>query len=119
MNDHKYISQIITIQKCVRAYLKNLIIPSQCQTKEWRKTRTWYKGGKSNECEKYQINLIEKMLAIKLMKTQVRINMENYEITTNTHPMKNSDGFEWTENFDGLLIKNTSKYYFNINILFK
>ena len=117
MNDHKYISQIITIQKCVRAYLKNLIIPSHCQTKEWRKTRTWYKGGKSNECEKYQINLIEKMLAIKLMKTHVRINMENYEITTNTHPMKNNDGFEWTENFDGLLIKNTSKYYFNLKFV--
>lgn len=117
MNDHKYISQIITIQKCVRAYLKNVIMPSHCQTKEWRKTRTWYKGGKSNECEKYQINLIEKMLAIKLMKTHVRINMENYEITTNTHPMKNSDGFEWTENFDGLLIKNTGKYYFNLKFV--
>ena len=120
INNHKYVSQILTIQKYVRGYLtrKYILIPSSFyQTKEWRKNRKWYKGGKSNECEKYQINLIEKMLAIKLMKTHVRINMENYEITTNTHPMKNSDGFEWTENFDGLLIKNTSKYYFNLKFV--
>ena len=117
INNYKYINQIITIQKYVRAYLKNLIMPSHCQTKEWRKAREWYINGKSNECEKYQINLIEKMLAIKLMKTHDRINMETYEITTNNRPMKNSDGYEWTENFDGLLIKNSNKYYFNLKFI--
>ena len=115
-----YNDKIITIQKYIRGYLKNklILIPQSCfQTKEWRKTRTWYKGGKSNECEKYQINLIEKITETILNKTPDRINMETYELTTNTHPMKNSDGFEWTENFDGLLIKGINKYYFNLKFV--
>lgn len=31
------------------------------QTKNWRKKQPWYKTGKSNECEKYQIDLIKKI----------------------------------------------------------
>ena len=115
-----YNDKIITIQKYIRGYLKNklILIPQSCfQTKIWRKTRTWYKGGKSNECEKYQINLIEKITETILNKTPDRINMETYELTTNTHPMKNSDGFEWTENFDRLLIKGINKYYFNLKFV--
>ena len=60
-NNHKNIKQILTIQKYVRGYLtrKHILIPSSFyQTKDWRKNRKWYKNGKSNECEKYQINLI-------------------------------------------------------------
>jgi len=60
-NNHKNIKQILIIQKNVRRYLTHkyiLISPSFYQTKNWRKNRKWYKNGKSNECEKYQINLI-------------------------------------------------------------
>ena len=118
--NHKYISQIITIQKYVRMILKRncILIPqSYFQTKEWRKARTWYKNGKANECEKYQIDLIEKMTETILNKIPDRINMETYEITSNKYPMKNSNGYEYTENFDGLLIKNTNKYYFNLKFV--
>jgi hypothetical protein len=111
---------IITIQKYARAFLqrKSILIPQSCfQTKEWRKARTWYKNGKANECEKYQIDLIEKITETILNKTPDRINMETYEITTNKYPMKNSDGYEYSENFDGLLIKNTNKYYFNLKFV--
>jgi hypothetical protein len=31
--------------------------------------------------------------------------------------MKNSDGYEYTENFDGVLIKNSNKYYFNLKFV--
>lgn len=120
INNHKYVSQILTIQKYVRGYLtrKYILIPSSFyQTKDWRKNRKWYKGGKSNECEKYQINLIEKMLAIKLMKTYNRFYMRTYEIINIIHPMKKIDGYEYTENFDGLLIKNNNKYYFNLKFV--
>ena len=49
------IEKIIIIQKYVRRYLikKNILIPhSIYQTKNWRKSRSWYNTGKSNECEK-------------------------------------------------------------------
>jgi hypothetical protein len=120
INYDKYISQIITIQKYVRAFLKRkcVLIPQSCyQTKAWRKTRSWYKGGKSNECEKYQIALIEKITKTTLNKTHARINMETYEITSTSRPMKNDDGYEYTENFDGLLIKGTNKYYYNLKFV--
>lgn len=116
----KYISQITTVQKYVRMILqrKCILIPQSCfQTKEWRKSRSWYKGGKSNECEKYQIALIEKITKTTLNKTHDRINMETYEITSTSRPMKNDDGYEYTENFDGLLIKGTNKYYYNLKFV--
>ena len=92
-------------------------MPSYYQTKIWRKARKWYKGGKSNECEKYQIELIEKMLTTSLMKTHDRIYMETFEIINNTYPMKNADGYEYTENFDRMLIKGINKYYFNLKFV--
>ena len=80
---------------------KHILIPSSFyQTKDWRKNRQWYKNGKSNECEKYQIILLEKIIGINLMKTDDRINMETNEIISKKHPMINNDGYEWSENFD-------------------
>ena len=118
-NNSLYITQITTIQKYIRGYLtrKYILIPSSFyQTKNWRKNRTWYKTGKSNECEKYQISLIEKICNLKLLKTFDRINMSTIEIISNKNPMINNDGYEWSENFDGLLIKN-NKYYFNLKFV--
>jgi hypothetical protein len=119
-NNHKNIKQIIIIQKYIRRYLilKQILIPSSYyQTKEWRKNRKWYKNGKSNECELYQINLIEKIIKIKLTKTYDRINIENNEIISNKHSMIKDDGYEWTENFDGLIINNNNKLYFNLKFV--
>lgn len=119
-NNHKNIKQILIIQKYIRGYLtrKYILIPSSFyQTKDWRKNRNWYKNGKSNECEKYQINLIEKIIVIKLMKTDDRINMETNKIISKKNPMINNDGYEWSENFDGLLIKNNNTYYFNLKFV--
>ena len=115
-------SQIITIQKYIKGFLerKYILIPSSYyQTKYWRKSRNWYKGGKSNECEKYQLLLIEKMLgsSLVLKKTHNRIHMESYEIINIIHPMKQDDGYEYTENFDGLLIKGNNNYYFNLKFV--
>jgi len=90
------------------------ITPSNKQTKEWRQNQDWYKNGKSNECEKYQINLIEKIIGTKLNKTNDRIY--NNEIKNNKNPMLNDDGYEYTENFDGVIITN-NKYYFNFKFV--
>ena len=85
-NNHKNIKQILIIQKYVRGYLtrKHILIPSSFyQTKKWRKNRKWYTNGKSNECEKYQINLIEKIIKLKLMKTDDRITPTKKKNETN------------------------------------
>ena len=119
-NNSLYITQITTIQKYIRGYLtrKYILIPSSFyQTKNWRKNRTWYKTGKSNECEKYQISLIEKICNLKLLETFDRINMSTIEIISNKNPMINNDGYEWSENLDGLVIKNNIKYYFNLKFV--
>lgn len=114
------IKQIIIIQKYIRGYLirKHILIPSSYyQTKNWRKNRNWYTNGKSNECEKYQINLIEKIIKNKLIKTNDRINTETNQIINKKNPMCNVDGYEYSENFDGLLIQNNIKYYFNLKFV--
>ena len=111
---------IIIIEKYARKYIVEkfiLIPPSFYQTKIWRKARKWYNNGKSNECEKYQTDLIEKITGTILMKTYHRIYMKTYEIINIIHPMKQSDGYEYTENFDGLLIKNRNNYYFNLKFI--
>ncbi len=87
-----YIKTIIIIQK----YIRRFLIPSSYyQTKKWRLNQTC----KNNECEKYQINLINKIIKDKLIKTNDIINIESYEIIDNKHPMKYNDGYEWTEKF--------------------
>lgn len=115
-----YEKEIVVIQKYVRGYLvrKNLLIPDSCyQTKKWRKQMEWYHTGKSNECEKYQINMIEKMLKLNLKKTGDRIDMSNNKIINKKNPMINNDGYEWTENFDGKIIKNNKTFYFNLKFV--
>jgi hypothetical protein len=92
------------------------ITPSVLQTKDWRKSQSWYNGGKHNECEIYQRGLIEKIIKNKLNKTNDRIYMKDMKIISKTDPMKDLDGFEWTENFDGLF-NNNNKYYFNLKFI--
>ena len=77
--DNNKLKSIILIQKIYRGYLirKKILIPSSYyQTKNWRTNRKWYNNGKQNECEKYQIGLIEKIIKTKLLKTDDRINIE-------------------------------------------
>jgi hypothetical protein len=111
---------IILIQKYTRGFLirKNMLIVDSCyQTKIWRKSRNWYKNGKSNECEKYQINTIENIINNKLQKTNDRINMTNKTIINKKNPMISDDGYEWSENFDGKFIKDGKTYYFNLKFV--
>ena len=108
------------IQSMYRMYhIRNkILIPSACyQTKIWRQNQFWYKNSKSNECEKYQINLIEKIIKHKLTKTDDRINMESCQIINKKHPNINNDGYEYIENFDGKIILNNNIYYFNLKFV--
>lgn len=107
---------VIIIQKNVRRWLirKKILIPSSYyQTKTWRLNRSWYKNGKFNECEKYQINIIEKILKIKILKTQDRINIETLSLLKINKPLIFDNGYEYTENFDGYY----NNIYFNLKMV--
>lgn len=110
------LDKIIIIQAYYRAYLvrKKLLIPASIyQTKIWRKNRSWYKNGKHNECELYQIRQIELIMKKPLKKTNDRINLESFDILQSKHPMIHNDGYEWTENFDG----KANQCYFNLKFV--
>lgn len=92
------------------------IICSSKQTKKWRLEQSWYKNGKSNECEKYQINIIKKITNIPFSKTERRLNMETNTMNNRRNPLNQNDGFEWTENFDG--IQNLGDYILLYNLKF-
>jgi hypothetical protein len=118
---NNFLKQVIIIQKYIRGYLTRkyfLIPPGNYQTKNWRKNRKWYHNkGRSSECEKYQISLIQKITTRVLNKTDDRINREINEIISSQKPFINVDGFEWTENFDGKIIKNNNTFYFNLKFV--
>ena len=50
-------------------------------------------------------------------KTNVRFNTETFVLGPKTRPLTCEDGFEWTEDFDGLVVDNPKKYYFNFKMV--
>jgi len=94
-----------------------IIVGGSKQTKNWRKKQEWYKTGKSNECEKYQIGLIYDITKqTKFEKTNDRLNMETLELKSVKYPLKEDDGFDWTENFDLKLVSDKT-IYFNLKFV--
>lgn len=93
------------------------IISSKYQTKNWRKKQEWYKGGKHTECENYQIEIIKKITKLEIIKTKIRINMESYDLEHETSPLKKLNGFEYTENFDGIIKNKDLKIFFNLKFI--
>ena len=96
---------------------KNTIISSYKQTKEWRKMQKWYKNGKSNECELYQKNIISVITKSEIKNTYIRINNEKNVLEIEKKPFTKENGFEYTEDFDGLIEKNSNKYLFNLKFI--
>ena len=95
----------------------NELISSKYQTKEWRLNQQWYINGKHNECEKYQIEYIEKIFNSILKKTNDRIYIDNYTIIDKKYYLKYDNGYEYTENFDGKIIINEKIYYINLKFV--
>ena len=120
LNANIYIEAIVKIQSIIRMYLikRWVLIPSSYyQTKIWRKSRDWYNGGKSNECEKYQIDKIQSITRLKLVKTFKRMNLESFEIVDKKYPLKDTNGFEYTETFDGVQIIDNEFFYYNLKFV--
>lgn len=93
------------------------ITQSACQTKDWRKNSSWYIDGKHNECELYQRNLVEKITNQTCNKTNYRINLLTKEFLELRCPLKNESGFEWSENFDGVVNKENLLFYINLKMI--
>lgn len=94
-----------------------MIIQSKYQTKDWRKSQSWYKGGKSNECEIYQRDLIKQITEKDCPKTNMRINLRTLELVEKSSPLQRSDGFDWTEDFDGRQLLNNTELYYNLKMI--
>tara|TARA_B100000424_G_C22912328_1_gene485380 strand:+ start:612 stop:1205 length:594 start_codon:yes stop_codon:yes gene_type:complete len=95
------------------------IVPSKDQTKGWRKAANFYVNGKKNECENYQREKMQKMLNGKIKKTNMRFNKENNEFKDMSNPNTRNDGFEWTEDMDGVYthLDLDTKFYINFKMV--
>lgn len=95
----------------------SLIISSQYQTKEWRIKQKWYKGGKYNECENFQKEILYSITNINMEKTDYRLNIYTYELEKIKKPFIKLDGFEWTENFDGIQYIGNNILLYNLKFV--
>ena len=87
------------------------------QTKLWRQSQEWYKNGKSNECELFQRNIVENITNLKCLKSNSRLNTHTLVFMDKKFPMKNADGFDWTEDFDGFQEVGNLKLYMNFKMI--
>ncbi len=89
------------------------------QTAKWRTAQTWYDTGKSNECELYQPKKLSKILDKRAIstKTNMRMNILTSEIKMVKNPLKQLDGFDWTEDFDGIAKKDGKTIYINLKFV--
>lgn len=111
-----YAKDIASVLDDIEKINGSCIVPSRNQTKDWRSQQKWYYGGKFNECEVYQRNIVETITQYSCTKSNIRINTETLEMRTQTNPLKKVDGFEWTEDFDGY--QNTPfKIYYNLKMV--
>jgi hypothetical protein len=93
------------------------LVPGSMQTKDWRKSQSWYSGGKHTECEKHQRSQVEAIMGTTCSKTNLRFNTETFAMSRKTRPLTHEDGFEWTEDFDGLIVADPRKYYINLKMV--
>jgi hypothetical protein len=59
-------------------------------------------GSGSQKPEEYQRRLIVEGTGVECAKTHMRINWLTNKMAENSRPMTKVDGFDWTENFDGI-----------------
>jgi len=50
-------------------------------------------------------------------KTNIRLNLDTLELKRITRPLNYENGFEWTEDFDGIQIINNKKLYYNFKFI--
>lgn len=74
-------------------------------------------GGGSLKPENYQRKAIEEGIGIPCVKTNIRINLRTSEMQEIAHPNKQNDGFDFSEDFDGVQTINNTKIYYNLKCI--
>lgn len=111
---------IVLLQTWFRMMIQKnrILIPkANYQTKIWRMRQRWYNNGKRNECEVYQKTKINLITNQNIGITHDRIKMDIVAIINIKYPLRYNDGYEYTENFDGLQIINGYKIYYNLKFV--
>lgn len=100
------------------------ITPSKDQTKEWRQENISKSAGqKDNKCEKTQKYLLEQITGQKCLSSDgTRINhysleMKKYKNCMTINGICNPEGFDWSEDFDGVQIINGITVYYNFKMV--
>tara|TARA_E500000331_G_scaffold317735_1_gene329317 strand:- start:459 stop:1034 length:576 start_codon:yes stop_codon:yes gene_type:complete len=100
------------------------ITPSKHQSKGWRLQNICKEyGQKNNSNEKYQRSLVEQITNTNCTIIKgFRINHTTLQLKQLINPMtqngtKIPDGFEWSEDFDGIQTINNTKFYYNFKFV--
>lgn len=73
--------------------------------------------GGSLKPEKYQRKAIEEGTGIPCVKTNIRINLRTSEMHEIAHPNKQDEGFDFSEDFDGVQTINNIKIYYDLKCI--
>jgi hypothetical protein len=71
-------------------------------------------GSSSRNPELYQIQCIKEGTGLSVAKTSMRINWYSNEMVETHHPMKHKDGYNYTENFDGVQELSSKRVFLNL-----
>lgn len=95
------------------------IIEGFSLTKEKRQELFGNVAGGSSSCnpEKYQRNTIVKYTGIECKKTNIRINLRTKELISKAHPNVNRNGFDYSEDFDGVQMIEHNTIYINLKCI--
>lgn len=74
-------------------------------------------GAGSMKPESYQRASIEELTGVPCPKTNMRINLRTNEIRNISNPNTSRDGFDYSENFDGVQIFNGNTIYINLKCI--
>ena len=74
-------------------------------------------GSGSRAPEDFQRSKIEEGTGLKCVKTNTRINLRKNTLNEIAHPNKNDNGFDYTEDFDGVQVLKDKKVYINLKCI--
>jgi hypothetical protein len=90
---------------------------SKFQTKDWRNMQEWYSNGKRNECELFQMKEIQALVGSPIEKTNMRLNLLDFNLHNICNPLNSKFGLGYTENMDGKTETNGATLYFNLKMI--
>lgn len=95
------------------------VLPGSDYTQETRNTLFGpvAGGAGSSKPEKFQRQKIMDGTALSCSKTNMRINLRTHTLHEIAHPNINEDGFDYSEDFDGIQTIHEKKFYINLKCI--